>query len=322
MTKLKSDIDPKLSDTMIQQLERRHISTITQFIDEDPEKLAIFTGLLLKDVLDVKRTILQKYGGFIRNACDLLEIELNNIIPTNLLSLDNLLKGGLYPGQIYEVCGISSSGKTQLCLTIASNIALRSNSLVRYIDTKKDFCGSRIEEILLRKNCSKQVIDEALDHIRVCTIKNLHQLLKVLRWLTIALKGETEQCRTRIIIIDSLPAIIFMLSNDHKLTIQLNHLANMCHFIANEFHLSIITVNLVTQWSFSGETKAASTSTSENHIGVVSTLGRYWEGVPNTRLLIKKLEHGNRKISVLKSFQLETNITRTFSISSGGVSCS
>lgn len=64
----------------------------------------------------------------------------------------------MYPGQIYEVCGTSSSGKTQLCFTIASNVALKPNNLVRYIDTKRDFCGSRVEEILLRKNCDKQVL--------------------------------------------------------------------------------------------------------------------------------------------------------------------
>lgn len=75
-----------------------------------------------------------------------------------MISLDNLLKGGLYPGQIYEVCGVSSSGKTQLCLTIASNIALDPNNIVRYIDTKRDFSSSRIEEILLKRNYNKQVI--------------------------------------------------------------------------------------------------------------------------------------------------------------------
>lgn len=74
-----------------------------------------------------------------------------------MISLDNLLKGGLYYGQIYEICGVSSSGKTQLCFAIATNIALKTNNIVRYIDTKRDFCGSRIEQILLKQDFSKQV---------------------------------------------------------------------------------------------------------------------------------------------------------------------
>nr|XP_031840937.1 DNA repair protein RAD51 homolog 4 isoform X2 [Nomia melanderi] len=291
------------------------------FLNEDLDKLVTFTGLLLKDILKIKQNIIQKYGGVVENASNLYDIELKNRIPTYILSLDNLLKGGLYPGQIYEVCGISSSGKTQLCLTIASNIALEHHCFVRYIDTKKDFCGSRVEEILLKRNSSKQVTDETLERIKVCSVENLHRLFKVLRWLTIALKEEKEECRTRIIIIDSLTAIIFKYSNDHKITNALNYLANICYFIANEFHLSIITVNLITQWISSDETESVSTNVRENRSEIIPTLGKYWAGVPSTRLLINKLEHGNRKISVWKSFQLETDISCTLRISSSGMLC-
>ncbi|XP_031840938.1 rad51 recombinase D isoform X2 [Nomia melanderi] len=321
MTKLNSNVDSKLSDVVIQQLERRNITTVIEFIDEDLDKLVTFTGLLLKDILKIKQNIIQKYGGVVENASNLYDIELKNRIPTYILSLDNLLKGGLYPGQIYEVCGISSSGKTQLCLTIASNIALEHHCFVRYIDTKKDFCGSRVEEILLKRNSSKQVTDETLERIKVCSVENLHRLFKVLRWLTIALKEEKEECRTRIIIIDSLTAIIFKYSNDHKITNALNYLANICYFIANEFHLSIITVNLITQWISSDETESVSTNVRENRSEIIPTLGKYWAGVPSTRLLINKLEHGNRKISVWKSFQLETDISCTLRISSSGMLC-
>lgn len=321
MTELNSDIDPKLSNTVIQQLQRKHICSVSQFIDENSEKLATFSGLSLKDILDIKRNIFKKYGGIVIGAPDLLKVELSYITSTDLPSLDNLLKGGLYPGQIYEVCGISSSGKTQLCLTITSNIALRTKNLIRYIDTKRDFCGSRIKQILLKKNCSKQVIDEAMERIKVCNVQTVHQLFKVLRWLTIALKEEIEECRTRIIIIDSLPAIIFKFYNDQKLTIALNHLASMCHFIANEFHLSIITINLITQWNSDTEEGSTNTSASKNYNDVIPTLGKYWLGVPNTRLLMKKIDLDRRKISIWHSFQLERNLTCTLSISDCGLSC-
>ncbi|XP_076627755.1 rad51 recombinase D [Colletes latitarsis] len=322
MTELSSNIDPKLSDTVIAKLRSKHICTVSHFINENSEKLATFSGLSLKDILDLKRNILRKCGGVIRCASDLLSVELNNIICSDLESLDNLLKGGFYPGQIYEVCGISSSGKTQLCLTIASNIALRPNSLVQYIDTKKDFCGSRINEILLRKNCSKQVIDEAMERIRVCNVQSLHQLFKVLHWLTVALKEEIGECRTRIIIIDSLPAIIFKFTNDHTLTTTLNHLANICHFIANEFNLSIVTVNLITQWNPVTENESNAISTNKSHNDAIPTLGKYWLGVPNTRLLMKKVGLDKRMVSIWHSFQLERNLACILSISDCGMLCS
>nr|XP_003699875.1 PREDICTED: DNA repair protein RAD51 homolog 4 [Megachile rotundata] len=321
MTELSSNVDSKLSTSIIQQLQSKRICTVIQFISKDNEKLVTCTGLPLKDILEIKRNIMQKYGGIMKSASDLFKIEQNNIIPTNLLSLDDILKGGLYPGQIYEICGASSSGKTQLCLTIANNVALESKNIVRYIDTKRDFSGSRIEQILFKKNYNKQVIDEVMNRIKVCCIYKLDQLFKILRLLTVSLKEEKAEYRTRIIIIDSLPAIIFKFSQSHETTVALNHIANMCHFIANEFQLSIVTVNLVTQWNTNAE-GSTNTNRSENYNEVTPALGKYWSHVPNTRLLMEKIGIESRKISVWKSFQLAPNVACTLSINDCGISCS
>lgn len=40
--------------------------------------------LNLQDILEIKRNILQKYGGTVNSAFDLFEIEQNNIISTNI----------------------------------------------------------------------------------------------------------------------------------------------------------------------------------------------------------------------------------------------
>ncbi|CAL7947755.1 unnamed protein product [Xylocopa violacea] len=318
MTKLSSDVDPKLSNVMVEQLQRQHISTLIQFIDEDAEKLATFTGLSLKDILQIKQNIFKKYGGTVQNAFHLFETERNNIIPTKISSLDNLLKGGLYPGHIYEICGLSASGKTQLCFAIATNVALEPHNCVRYIDTKRDFCGSRIEQILVQKGCSKQVINETMERIKVCSIYNLHQLFKVLRWLTVNLREESERCRTRTIIIDCLPAIIFQLPRCYRpITAALNHLANICHSITKEFNLSIISVNLITQWNEEGP----STSSNENCSEVTPTLGKYWTHVPNTRLLLEKVRPGSRKLSIWKSSQVEEKLSCNLRISDSGILC-
>uniref|UniRef100_A0A161MD99 Dna repair protein rad51-like protein 4 n=1 Tax=Triatoma infestans TaxID=30076 RepID=A0A161MD99_TRIIF len=62
--------------------------------------------------------------------------------------LDELLNGGLLTGTILEMCGMSGSGKTQICLTITLNIVLEMKSNVTYIDTKRDLCSSRFLQIL------------------------------------------------------------------------------------------------------------------------------------------------------------------------------
>lgn len=84
MTKLSTAINSKLSSTIIEKLERQKICTVVQFIDEDSENLIKFTGLLLKDILEIKQNIFKQFGGVIKNILKLLEIERNNIVPTNL----------------------------------------------------------------------------------------------------------------------------------------------------------------------------------------------------------------------------------------------
>lgn len=48
MTQLNSNIDPKLSDAVILQLQRKGINTVLQFINEDSQRLGTFTELSSK----------------------------------------------------------------------------------------------------------------------------------------------------------------------------------------------------------------------------------------------------------------------------------
>lgn len=70
-----------------------------------------------------------------------------------------LLKGGLCPGYLCELCGSSSSGKTQLCLTIVANAAATQSDIIAwYFDTKRDFSRLRFEEILQARNFEREVV--------------------------------------------------------------------------------------------------------------------------------------------------------------------
>lgn len=69
-----------------------------------------------------------------------------------LFRLDNLLDGGLFIGNIYEICGPSACGKTQLCITVLLNIIINTKKDIVYIDTKNKFSVKRIKQILKNKN--------------------------------------------------------------------------------------------------------------------------------------------------------------------------
>lgn len=57
-----------------------------------------------------------------------------------------MLSGGIREGQLTELVGESSSGKTQLCLSIALRTALRNEGVI-YLDTTASFSASRLVEM-------------------------------------------------------------------------------------------------------------------------------------------------------------------------------
>jgi len=75
MVKLNTDVHSNLSEMVTENLRRRNVITIVDFVSTDPIKL---------DVLQMKQHILGKFGGAKRNARQLLAMERSHIIPTNV----------------------------------------------------------------------------------------------------------------------------------------------------------------------------------------------------------------------------------------------
>jgi RecA/RadA recombinase len=70
---------------------------------------------------------------------------------------DALLNGGLMTGELLEIFGTSGTGKTQLCMTLAANVALYLKKQVFYIDCKNDFSGTRLHSILQAQSVRDEV---------------------------------------------------------------------------------------------------------------------------------------------------------------------
>ncbi|KAK2989683.1 hypothetical protein RJ640_015532 [Escallonia rubra] len=84
------------------------------------------------------------------NGMDLLEDAQQNkhLLSTGCERIDFLLQGGLREGHLTELVGPSSSGKTQVCLQVASNVAKEYSGSVVFFDTGNSFSPKRIEQIL------------------------------------------------------------------------------------------------------------------------------------------------------------------------------
>lgn len=156
-----------------------------------------------------------------------------------------------------------------------------------------------------------------MERIRITSPRDPNELLGILRHTISILKQEND-IRTRALIIDSLPGIIFKFSKEPEINFILNHLSNLCRFLANEFYIPIVMVNLITQWTPSNN-KSSGSATKGIQTLVNPTLGKYWLHIPNTRLLVEKLNNDYRKITVWKSFQIKMDSVCSVKLSEAGV---
>ena len=130
-----------------------------------------------------------------------------------ILSFDGLLGGGLKSGNIYDLCGLSASGKTQICHSIAINLAIHYKYETLYVDAKNDFSGQRIYNTLTARNCSDVDCGVIMNCIRCQPIYDVHEFLNILRVLPAYLK---EHRLVKCFVVDSLPALWFPLMDGKK----------------------------------------------------------------------------------------------------------
>ncbi len=110
------------------------------------------------------------------------------MISTGLLSLDNLLGGGIAAGMITDIFGPGGSGKTQLALQICVNAI---NEEIIYQDTSGNFRPERILEMMK----ARKVEPELLNNITVARVRNTSEQIETL--------NKISQKKPKLIVIDS-----------------------------------------------------------------------------------------------------------------------
>lgn len=128
------------------------------------------------------------------------------IISTGSDSLDALMGGGLFSGEITEVFGLYSTGKSQLSMSVALQAILLpttfeppQNELGRvwFLDSMTNFSASRLAEIFENKLSSRDRALDAneqleaamnvLERVHVFDVHNAFQLLNILSQLQVLL---------------------------------------------------------------------------------------------------------------------------------------
>ncbi|XP_058121717.1 DNA repair protein RAD51 homolog 4 [Anopheles ziemanni] len=321
-TPLSSVAHPMLTEYVIKKLHKNRVSTVYSFVKIQSDQLVKISNLPTESIQDLKNFLVHRFAGCFIDAAEIVE-NAEGLVSTGIPSLDTLLQGGLMPGQIYELCGTSGSGKTHLCMTLAANVAFRDASSVYFIDTKCDFSATKLQHILERRHSelSERGLGHTMARIKVERILSPQLLVQTIDELA-AGKHLKSESRVKLLIIDSLPSLWYLFQ-DSKSSCQplglLTKLVCSLRKLANEHSIAIVVVNLAVRMIDTMDVPNAGKRRS-NGGGGYPALGRYWESVPGTRLQLSTTDESDtRMIKVWKSNYLRSGDRIEVRINDAGV---
>ena len=177
----------------------------------------------------------------------LANFEDNHKIKSNS-SLDALLDGGFEKGAITQIFGAPSSGKSNVALTLAVNVAKNSKKVI-YIDTEGGISIDRIKQI------SGEDFSKVANNIMVFEPTNFLEQTENLRSIDLWLRKNHED--VDLIVLDSAVALYRVDDmKSYKLSKELRKQIQLLSGIARNYDLAVIITNQIyTQFDDEGHSE-------------------------------------------------------------------
>ncbi|XP_019052776.1 PREDICTED: DNA repair protein RAD51 homolog 4 isoform X2 [Nelumbo nucifera] len=260
-----------------------------------------------------------------------------HVLPTGCEGIDMLLQGGLRVGHVTELVGPSPSGKTQVCLQAASNVAVKFMGVVMFLDTCNSFSPRRMACFINQhfntpvEEVTQKGLKRVMSSILCQSVFDIFSLLDVLRQLELKLQFQvnTGDCKLRLLIIDSISSLITPIlggngAHGHSLMIFTGFLLKK---LAHEYNISVLDAPPPSAEDFLvffrkrlralapapatllpfGSDHHPTTAPVTNHMvcgegGILKpALGESWKSIPHVRLLLSHDRRSNSyNISILK----------------------
>uniref|UniRef100_A0A8C2LYG4 RAD51 paralog D n=1 Tax=Cricetulus griseus TaxID=10029 RepID=A0A8C2LYG4_CRIGR len=196
---LRVGLCPGLTEEIVQLLKGQRIKTVADLAAANLEEVAQKCGLSYKALVALRRVLLAQFSAFPLNGADLYE-ELKTstaILSTGIGSLDKLLDAGLYTGEVTEIVGGPGSGKTQVCLCVAANVAHSLQQNVLYVDSSGGMTASRLLQLLQARTQDEEKQAGALQRIQVVHVFDIFQMLDMLQDLRGSMAQQVTNHLTR-----------------------------------------------------------------------------------------------------------------------------
>ncbi|CAN6890740.1 unnamed protein product [Brassica oleracea] len=284
------------------------ILTVEDFLLHDLYELAAFAEReanadRLKEGITVMLSLIELQCRPWLNGMELLEDLQRNkhTLSSGDNGMNSLLQGGYGEGQLTELVGPSSSGKTQFCMRAAASVAEKQEGSVFYIDTGNSFSARRIAQFICGGSDAAALRKRVLSRISCHTVYDIYTMFDTLQGLEVALRSQVQmnvnEYRLRLLVVDSISSTITPIlggsgSQGRALMVALGY---MLKKLAHEHNIAVLVTNHTVGAGESGKTKPA--------------LGETWKSIPHVRLMLSRdNRNSNCTISILK----HTSMVRTY----------
>ncbi|KAL0797475.1 hypothetical protein Bca101_052649 [Brassica carinata] len=285
------------------------ILTVEDFLLHDLYELAAFAERQanagrLKEGITVMLSLVEVKCRPWLNGMELLEDLQRNkhTLSSGDKGTDSLLQGGLREGQVTELVGPSSSGKTQFCMQAAASVAEKQDGSVFYIDTGNSFSARRIAQFICCNSDAAALRKRVLSRISCHTVYDIYTMFDTLQGLEVSLRSQEQmnvnEYRLRLLVVDSISSLITPIlggsgSQGRALMVALGYLLKK---LAHEHNIAVLVTNHTVGAGENGKTKPA--------------LGETWKSIPHVRLMLSR-DHRNSNctISILKHTSMPSGQT-------------
>ncbi|CAG7827577.1 unnamed protein product [Allacma fusca] len=306
----------EISKESLAKLEENDITTVTDLFLKTPETILTMADMTHLEYEKLTNEIFLKCRPEVTTFLGALHGR-GQLMSTGFAKLDKILGGGLYGGEILEFYGLPSTGKTQMCLSIAALVSQGEEDIsLVYLDLKNDFEPLRFQELC--KACN-----EKIDRIRVYRESKVKDVINILENFESKLSAANTLLGVslRLIIIDSLPMMFYPSETDY------DDFARICQErvfqnmkrISARLGVAIIMTNHAVVQDFNRKRKT-SAGIFEQQQRLKPALGAYWIDVPNFRVYLASSGECNEFSATLcKSTRTEEGQTFSFQILDAGL---
>jgi len=174
---------PALDDKAVALLKQIGVTSLVSLLSLPIERLSCLLQLNFHSANNLRQSLLEQYSPVPCSGLRLYQAAPDPpILSTGCRAFDAILGGGLRSGEICEVFGGPSTGKTQLCLSAAALCALSGGKVV-YVDTAGDLCLQRLFQVVEARECSGKKAEEALERVMVAKAWDPIQMLATVEQL-------------------------------------------------------------------------------------------------------------------------------------------